>query len=228
MDLRDASASKNRKKLNSEESLLNSKWKGEDCSDIEDPIKRDEAAPGNVDSEKWLLPSYKNWFDNSIQALGMSQGWSGNPRVSRWETQIIAKHSAEMFPFKGALVPVTLGGSHPLGKTALYEGDAYVIQYAVRCQHLVYIQFYHVNFLWPSSIKLTECHHSGREGVLMLFISGRWLNNNKLAECQICLIWSKSYWANLEFNFEGQEEQHVWEGSKRNPCCSGRSPIKKR
>ena len=52
-----------------------------------------------------------------------------------------------MFPFKGALVPVTLGGSHPLGKTALYEGDAYVIQYAVRCQHLVYIQLYLVNFL---------------------------------------------------------------------------------
>ena len=36
---------------------------------------------------------------------------------------------------QGALVPVTLGGSHPLGKTALYEGDAYVIQYAVRCHH---------------------------------------------------------------------------------------------
>ena len=34
---------------------------------------------------------------------------------------------------QGALIPVTLGDSHPLGRTALYEGDSYVIQYAVRC-----------------------------------------------------------------------------------------------
>jgi len=33
---------------------------------------------------------------------------------------------------QGALIPVTLGDSHPLGRTALYEGDSYVIQYAVR------------------------------------------------------------------------------------------------
>ena len=35
---------------------------------------------------------------------------------------------------QGALIPVTLGDSHPLGRTALYEGDSYVIQYAVRCR----------------------------------------------------------------------------------------------
>jgi len=66
---------------------------GKDCSDVEDPIKRDEAAPGpwNVSRVEW-------------KASGL----------------------------QGALVPVTLGSSHPLGKTALYEGDAYVIQYAVR------------------------------------------------------------------------------------------------
>merc|ERR1711971_1050453 len=66
---------------------------GKDCSDVEDPIKRDEAAPG-----PWNI-SRVEWKPSGLQ---------------------------------GALVPVTLGGSHPLGKTALYEGDAYVIQYAVR------------------------------------------------------------------------------------------------
>jgi len=66
---------------------------GEDCSDVEDPIKRDETAPG-----PWNV-SRVEWKPSGLQ---------------------------------GALVPVTLGASHPLGKTALYEGDAYVIQYAVR------------------------------------------------------------------------------------------------
>jgi len=66
---------------------------GKDCSDVEDPIKRDEAAPG-----PWNV-SRVEWKPSGLQ---------------------------------GALVPVTLGGSHPLGKTALYEGDAYVIQYSVR------------------------------------------------------------------------------------------------
>ena len=48
---------------------------------------------------------------------------------------IPAKSAVEadhVLKYQGALVPVTLGGSHPLGVTALYEGDSYVIQYAVR------------------------------------------------------------------------------------------------
>jgi hypothetical protein len=83
---------------------------GKDCSEVEDPIKRDEAAPG-----PWNV-SRVEWKPSGLQVR-------------------IPVHSGEkhVLKYQGALVPVTLGGSHPLGKTALYEGDAYVIQYAVRC-----------------------------------------------------------------------------------------------
>jgi len=66
---------------------------GESCNNVEDPIKRDEAASG-----PWNV-SRVEWKPSGLQ---------------------------------GALIPVTLGDSHPLGRTALYEGDSYVIQYAVR------------------------------------------------------------------------------------------------
>merc|ERR1712117_779831 len=65
---------------------------GESCNNVEDPIKRDEAASG-----PWNV-SRVEWKPSGLQ---------------------------------GALIPVTLGDSHPLGRTALYEGDSYVIQYAV-------------------------------------------------------------------------------------------------
>merc|ERR1712112_2366 len=63
------------------------------CNDIEDPVKRDEDAPGP------------------------------------WEISRVEWNSAGR---KGKLVPVVLGDSHPLGRTALYEGDSYVINYSFR------------------------------------------------------------------------------------------------
>jgi len=63
------------------------------CNEVEDPVKRDEDAPGP------------------------------------WEISRVEWNSAGR---KGKLVPVVLGDSHPLGRTALYEGDSYVINYSFR------------------------------------------------------------------------------------------------
>ena len=81
-------------------------------------------------------------LEGGVETLG-SPG--DNPRL-------LANNSGEtMFSFKGALVPVTLGGLHPLGKTALYEGDAYVIQYAVRCHHPISNSIMMMEMLMASS-----------------------------------------------------------------------------
>ena len=63
------------------------------CPQVEDPIKRDEGAPG-----PWNI-SRVEWNPSGLQ---------------------------------GRLVAVASDASHPLGRTGLYQGDAYVIQYAVR------------------------------------------------------------------------------------------------
>ena len=97
---------------------------------------------------------------------------------------------------QGALVPVTLGGSHPLGKTALYEGDAYVIQYAVRCHppsNSTEMQMF--NFVWPTCATTQE----GKNSRCCLLLAGGF----KQTACRLsvkCLIRFKTHWTNFEWN----------------------------
>ena len=85
--------------------------------------------PWNVSRVEWKpsglqVPLANKWSNDQVTI------WPSDPMRKRPMTNLIL---IENF-LEGALIPVTLGDSHPLGRTALYEGDSYVIQYAVRCR----------------------------------------------------------------------------------------------
>ena len=85
--------------------------------------------PWNVSRVEWKpsglqVPLTNKWSNDQVTI------WPSDPMRKRPMTNLIP---IENF-LEGALIPVTLGDSHPLGRTALYEGDSYVIQYAVRCR----------------------------------------------------------------------------------------------
>ena len=114
---------------------------------------------------------------------------------------------------QGALIPVTLGDSHPLGRTALYEGDSYVIQYAVRCRN---DKEPPIN--WPVDLR------EGRSPDVIYFWQVLFLGtsfNKFLVLIDLRLSFHSFRNFELISIFSGFEQQQIWERSKRHPRRPG-------
>ena len=136
---------------------------GDECSEVEDPIKRDETAPGpwNISRCQHVLHkahsthhkahSTQNTAHRTNETAHRTQHTAHSTQNTAHRTHDTAhrtQHTAQYtdntecitmcrvewnsFGQQGRLVPVKTDSSHPLGPTALYEGDCYVIQYSVR------------------------------------------------------------------------------------------------